>query len=147
MGYKSTSRSSKYKLFYTKYNSLNNEERKFIDDLLSYISKYPLSLEYSCEIISFKQVWILNIYDTLCILQPRIFIHYPYKCYSSIRLSWTEKFNVPIQYYIKKTNNLVKYAPVIRDTICKEIQKSSLHKNPWSGRLRNITVIDYKENV
>jgi hypothetical protein len=54
---------------------------------------------------------------------------------------------VPIQYYRKKTNNLVKYAPVIRDTNCKGIQKSSLRKNPWSGRLRRFNVIDYTEDV
>jgi len=143
----SKSTSLKYKLFFNKYHSLNNEECKFIDSLLLHISNYPLSLEYSCEIISFKQIWILNIYDTLCILQPKLFIKYPYKCYSSICLCWTEKFNVPIQYYRKKTNNLVKYAPVIRDTNCKGIQKSSLRKNPWSGRLRRFNVIDYTEDV
>jgi hypothetical protein len=138
--------SKQFSAFFNSYHNLENDwHRVCIDSILCYLAKNPKCSDYKWELNTLDKFETLQIYHVLCILQPNLSMKYMVNK-SNIILSWSGKFNVPSKYFYENSSE-IKYAPVIRQSNVKGSQKSTLPKNPWSGRLRRIERVDYNEEI
>ena len=138
--------SSQFSSFFNSYHNLENSwHRVCIDSVLCNISKNPNSSQYKWELNTLDKSETLEIYHVLCILQPNLSMKYMVTNKSSVILSWSGTFNVPIQYFYEKQCTFPNYPAVDRQDTRKPGNKSKVVKNPWTGRLRSISRVDYTD--
>jgi len=140
-----SSSSSVFKSFFANYHNWDNSShREYVDFVLYEIVKSRKSKEYKWKVESLDKSELVELMRVLTILEPSLKMQYSKTDKKVVVLSWTGEFNVPAQYFFEKQCSGPSYPPVVRQTT-RVSTKSKVAKNPWTGRLRSISPVDYTE--